>query len=145
MITRLPQGLADLAHKLATSIAPETSSRFAMANTSMIATLLAALSQDAERAVATRITDVEEMKALFDSVEPGAAHPVQASARAAFCAREPMSLRLSDVEALHREGLRLLIALHAWAEDCDDPLNRRIWDFLVRHTERHRLDLPDLS
>ena len=52
-----------------------------------------------------------------------------------------MSLKLSDVEALHGEGLRLLIALHAWAEESDEALNARIWDFLVRHTERHRLDL----
>ena len=145
MITRLSQGLADLAAKLVTGIAPETTSRFAMASTGMIAMLLNALAQDAERAVATRMTDIEEMKRLFTSLELGPADPVQAAARAAFCGREPMSLKLSDVEALHREGMRLLIGLHAWAEESDEALNLRIWDFLVRHTERHRLDLPDLS
>jgi hypothetical protein len=144
VITRLPQGLADLASKLATDIAPETSSRYAMANTGLVAMLLSALAQDAERAVATRMTDIDEIKALFRSVPPGAADPVQAAARADFCAREPMSLKLSDVEALHGEGLRLLVALHAWAEESDESLNGRIWDFLVRHTERHRLDLPGL-
>lgn len=142
MITRLSQGLGDLAGKLATAIAPETTSAYAMANAGMIAMLLTALSQDAERAVASRMTDIEEMKSLFRTVEPGPADPVQAAARAAFCAREPMSLKLSDVEALHREGMRLLIGLHAWAEESDEALNLRIWDFLVRHTERHRLDLP---
>jgi hypothetical protein len=145
VITRLSQGLADLAGKLATSIAPETTSRFAMANTGLIAMLLAALSQDAERAVASRMTDIEEMKSLFNSVPPPGAGPEQAAARAAFCAREPMSLKLTDIEALHREGLRLLIPLHAWAEESDDDLNLRIWDFLVRHTERHRLDLPSVQ
>lgn len=142
MITRLPQGLADLAGKLASDIAPETASRYAMANTGLIAMLLSAIAQDAERAVASRMTDIGEMKALFQSVPAGAADPVQATARADFCAREPMSLKLSDVEALHGEGLRLLISLHAWAEESDEALNARIWDFLVRHTERHRLDLP---
>jgi len=145
MITRLSQGLADLAMKLGSGIAPETSTRFAMANTGMIAMLLTALSQDVERAVANRMTDIDEMKALFRSLDLGAADPVQAAARAAFCAREPMSLRLSDLEALHGEGMRLLIALHAWAEEWDDALNLRIWDFLVRHTERHRLDLPSMG
>lgn len=145
MITRLSQGIADLAAKLVTGIAPETSTRFAMANTGMIAMLLTAASQDAERAVAARMTDIEEMKALFGTLKPGPADPVQAAARGAFCAREPMSLKLSDVETLHREGMRLLIGLHAWAEESDQALNLRIWDFLVRHTERHRLDLPDVG
>lgn len=145
MITRQAQGLADLARKLATDIAPQTSTRYAMASTGMIAMLLTALSQEMERSVANRMTDIEEMKALFQSVERGPADPVQAEARAAFCARQPMSLRQSDVEALHREGMRLLIGLHAWAEEWDEALNLRIWDFLVRHTERHRLDLPNLG
>lgn len=145
MITRLPQGIADLAFKLATGIAPETSSRFAMANTGMIAMLLTAASREAERGVASRMTDIEEMKALFESVDAARSDPVQTSARADFCRRQPMSLKLSDVEALHREGLRLLIALHAWAEESDEALNLRIWDLLVRHTERHRIELPNLS
>ncbi len=140
MITRMPRGLADLAGKLAMSIAPETSSRYAMANTGMIAMLLTALSQEAERAVDVRMIDIQEIKSIFASVEPGPTEPVQAAARAAFCARQPTSLKLSDVEALHREGMRLLIALHAWAEEADEDLNLSIWDFLVRHTERHRLD-----
>lgn len=142
MITRLSQGLTDLAGKLAASIAPETSSSFAMANTGMIAMLLTALAQDAERAVDNRMTDIAEMKDLFHSVEPGPADPAQAPARAAFCARVPESLKLTDVEALHREGVGLLISLHAWAEASDESLNRRIWDFLLHHTERNRLDLP---
>ncbi len=144
MITRLSEGLAALAGKLATGIAPETSSRYAMANTGMIATLLAAMAQDAERAVHTRMADIDEMKALFASVERGPADAAQARARTAFCSREPTSLKLSDVEALHREGLELLIELHAWAEEADEALNERIWDFLIRHTERHRLDLPSV-
>ena len=145
MISRQSRGLADLAAKLATDVAPQASTRYAMANASMIATLLTALAEDMERGVANRMTDIEEMKSLFRSVEPGPADAVQAEARAAFCARQPMSLKQSDVEALHREGMRLLIALHAWAEEWDEALNLRIWDFLVRHTERHRLDLPNLG
>jgi hypothetical protein len=139
VIPRLSQGLAMLAGKLATAIAPETNSRFAMANTGMISMLLMALSQDAERAVASRMIDIDEMKALFDA--PGARTAEGADARAEFRAREPASLRVSDVDALHAEGLQLLIELHAWAEVHDEAANGRIWDFLLRHTERHRLDV----
>lgn len=140
MIPRMSQGLADLAGKLATGIAPETTSGFAMANTGMIAMLLNALAQEAERAVASRMTDITEMKDLFETAAAGAPDPSQAQARQDFLARQPASLTLSDVEALHAEGLDLLISLHAWAEDADADLNRRIWDFLLRHTERHRID-----
>lgn len=141
MIPRLPQGIADLAVKLATSVAPQTTSRFAMANTGMIAMLLGAAATEAERAVAVRMTDIDELKALFAAL-PAAADPESAAGRAAFQNRAPQSLRLSDVDALHAEGLRLVIALHAWAEANDAALDRLIWDFLGRHTERHRIDLP---
>jgi hypothetical protein len=141
VIPRLSQGLADLAAKLATAIAPETNSRFAMASTGMISMLLMALAQDAERAVANRMTDIEEMKALFEAATAAGATAEQASARAAFRARQPASLRLTDIDVLHAEGLRLLIDLHAWAEQHAPELDRQIWGFLLRHTERHRLDV----
>jgi len=141
VIPRLSQGIADLAGKLATAIAPETASRFAMANTGMISMLLMALAQDAERAVANRVTDIEEMKALCAAAGDDASGPGDGAARASFCARQPASLRLSDLDTLHAEGLRLLIDLHAWAEAHDEDLNAQIWDFLLRHTERHQLDV----
>jgi hypothetical protein len=40
------------------------------------------------------------------------------------------------------DGLALLIELHAWAEETsDEALDRRIWEFLAAHTDRHRFDL----
>lgn len=139
MIPRLPQGVADLARKLATGIAPDTASRYAMANTAMIAMLLGAVAQESERAVAVRMTDVDEMRALFRGARE-AADAANAAGRRLFCERAPASLRLSDVDALHAEGLRLVIDLHTWAEDHDAALDHAIWDFLAAHTERHRID-----
>jgi hypothetical protein len=138
VIPRPARGLADLAAKLASAIAPETSSRFAMANSAMIATLLTALAQDTERAVDSRMADIDDIKALFDAAGDDAP---QAAARAAFRTRTPTSLRVADVDAVHGDGMGLLIDLHAWAEDHDAALDQQIWDFLSRHTERHRLDL----
>jgi hypothetical protein len=140
VIPRPSQGLAALAAKLAAAIAPETTSRFAMANTGMISMLMLALAQDAERAVANRMADIDDMKALFAAAT--GADRERAEARAAFCSRQPNSLRIADLDVLHAEGLTLLIALHAWAEAHDADLDRRLWDFLLRHTERNRLDLP---
>ena len=50
-------------------------------------------------------------------------------------------MHLSDINALHDEGMRLLIELHAWAETADEGLNLRIWEFLSEHTERHKFEL----
>jgi hypothetical protein len=139
MIPRLSQGLADLAGKLMRDIAPQTANRYATADVGMIGMLLGALALDAERAVAVRMADIDDMKSLFAQA-PEPADPARRDDRMRFLDRQPESLRLSDVDAVHAEGLSLLIALHAWAEGADAGLDARIWDFVVRHTERHRLD-----
>ena len=139
MIPRLSQGLADLAAKLARDIAPETGSRYAMANTGMVSMLLGALAIDAERAVDARMTDIDEIRSLLRSAPENAVPARQAAARDLLGAAPP-TLKLADVDALHARALTLLIDLHAWAEAEDAALNRRIWDFLARHTERHRLE-----
>lgn len=151
MIPRPGQGLADLAMKLGSAIAPETTSRFAAANSGLIAMLLGALAQDTERAIDARMTDIQELKRIFGDACKGAcmdtpedtdtpASPPNLAAMAAFRERQPDSLRLTDVDAVHGAGLDLLIELHAWAEAHDAELDTQIWDFLLRHTERHRLD-----
>lgn len=141
MIPRLSQGLADLAAKLARDIAPEAGSRYAMANTGMVSMLLGALAIDAERAVDARMTDIDEIRALLRAAPPQA-DPARRAAAAGFHERAPRSLRLTDVDALHAEALTWLIELHAWAESHDAELEARIWQFLVAHSERHRLDPP---
>jgi hypothetical protein len=139
MIPRLTQGLADLAGKLMRDIAPQAANRYAMADVGMIGMLLAAVAVDTERAVAVRMADIDDMKSLFMEA-PGHADPAHRPDRAAFLDRAPASLNLSDIDAMHADGLSLLIALHAWAEDAQDELEARIWEFLARHTERNRLD-----
>ena len=135
MITTPGKALGDLAMKLALSIAPETNSAYVMANVGMIALLLQALGQDSERAVANRLADIAEIKALFS--EEGAPNT---NARETFLNREPQSLHLSDVMTHHAEGLNLLIELHAWAEANNPKLDQSIWSFLLNHTERDKFD-----
>jgi hypothetical protein len=142
MIPQPSKSLTDLALKLATAIAPETTSRFAMSNTGMISMLMLALAQDSERAVANRMADIDDMKALFQSEAAGAAPG--ADLRAAYCSRAPDGLLLSQMDTFHGEGFEVLIELHAWAELHDPRLNDAIWGFLRTHTERNKFELPSL-
>jgi len=119
--------------RLLFTIAPQTTTGFAAADCGLVAQLLLTLGQEFERAIATRMQDIEELRALF-AIAP------DDEARAAFCTRQPRSLHLRDVNALHDEGMRLLIELHAHAELSDKTLDGRIWTFLRTHAERHKFD-----
>lgn len=140
MIPQPSRALADLAGKLMNDIAPETSSTYAAANTGLIAMLLGALAQDTERAVASRMEDIDEIQRLFTTLGRDC-DTDNAEARTRYVGRQPASLRLGDVDTLHRDGMALLIGAHAWAEEHDPDLDRSIWRLLHRHTERNRLDL----
>jgi hypothetical protein len=142
VIPQPAQALADLAVKLATGIAPETTSSYAMANTGLISMLLLALSQDHDRAAANRMADIGDMQTLFRDVARMHPSAPGAAARDAFCNGAPAGLRISELDAFHAEGLAALIDLHAWAEVHDAELSLEIWDFLEQHTERNRFDLP---
>ncbi|TVS16171.1 MAG: hypothetical protein EA417_10835 [Gammaproteobacteria bacterium] len=144
MIPQAGRSLADLAMKLAGDIAPATQTEYAAANAGLMAMLLLALAQEHERAAAVRTMDIDEMKLLFRAAQNEHPEAPGAGQRASYCEREPKSLLLSDLDRFHGEGLQALIALHAWAEAEDAGLDRRIWDFLLRHTERHKFELPPL-
>jgi hypothetical protein len=142
VIPQPAKALADLAVKLATGIAPETSSSYAMANTGLISMLLLALAQDHDRAAANRMADIGDMQTLFRDVARRHPNAPGAAARDAFCDGAPAGLRISELDTFHAEGLAALIDLHAWAEVHDADLALAIWDFLAQHTERNRFDLP---
>lgn len=137
MIPRGSRALGDLAMKLAMSIAPETRSTYAAANTMLVSSLMQCLAQDYDRAVEVRMQDIRDLREIF--ADAAARAPAGIANRIPdFLAAEPKSLRITDIDALHAQGLEILIALHAHAEDAADAaLDRRIWDFLERHADRH--------
>ena len=138
MIPRARAALNDLAGRLGTRVIPELRDPFTQADTGLISLLLSLLGEELERGVANRIADGDALRVLFADVPedtPGA------DRRAAFSASEPDALSLSAVTAWLDQGLELLIELHEWAEEQDEALNRRIWAFLVEHTERHKFDM----
>jgi hypothetical protein len=142
MIPQPAKSLADLAMKLATGIAPEAGSTYAMANAGMMSMLLLAMAQDHDRAAANRMADIADMQALFRSPAAQRAAAPGATQRAAFAEGAPAGLRISELDAFHAAGFAALIDLHAWAESNDAALSLAIWDFLKAHTERNRFDLP---
>ena len=138
MIPRAQQALNDLAGRIGMRVIPELRNPYTVADTGLISMLMMMLSAELESGVERRMADGAELKALFETATaaPGA------QARAAFSSSAPDSLSLTDVTAWLDDGLALLIELHAWAEETsDEALDRRIWEFLAAHTDRHRFDL----
>ncbi len=133
MIPEPGRALTDLAMRLLLTIAPQTSNTFAAADSSLVGQLMLTMAQEFERAIATRMQDIDELRDLFASAAPNAE-------RDAFQSAAPASLHLRDVNRLHDEGMRLLIELHTDIELSDPALNGRIWNFLRAHSERHKFD-----
>jgi len=127
------RALTDLAMRLLFNVAPQTANTFAAADAGLVGQLVMTLGQEFERAVSTRMQDIDQMKALLRNA------PLTAD-RESFLDQQPASLHLRDVNAVHDAGMRLISAWHAEVETTDDQLNRRIWSFLRDHSERHRFD-----
>ena len=133
MIPAPGQALNDLAMRLMLSIAPQTANTFAAADSMLVGQLMLTLSQEFERAVDTRMQDIDELQVLFSQARPDAA-------RNRFATITPASFHLQDVNALHDVGMRLLIELHTEVELTDPDLNLLIWLFLREHSERHKFN-----
>lgn len=138
--------LTDLAVRIATDIAPATSSNFAQADSGLISGLLLSMAQDYERAVFNPMTDIDEIKTLcrqvLDLPEAERAQFDALNGCEDFLNAEPTSLMLGDVTALHARALDLLIQIHTWAELHHAEINLAVWQLLRRHSERHKFDIP---
>lgn len=130
MIPRPQQAIADLAIRLAMRVAPNTTDAFSAADAGLIAQLMLTVSQEFERSIDTRMSDIAEMKTLL-AVRPRGE---------GYQDMQPENLTLAAVNVVHDEGMRRVIALHAWAEQHDEALNAEIWQFLRRYSERHKFD-----
>jgi hypothetical protein len=142
VIPRPQQALSDLAMKLAMSVAPDTQSAYTASNAGMIAMLMQCLAQDFDRAAAVRTQDIDELVALFESLRDVPPEPL-ATRIATFLRGSAESLRIEHLNARHAQAMELLIELQAWAEEVDaDELDQEIWNFLIRHADRHAYQLP---
>ncbi len=133
MIPEPGRALTDLALRLLFNVAPQTTNTFAAADAGLVGQLVMTLGQEFERAVATRMQDIDELKALLKDASP-------TPERTRYLAQIPASLHLKDVNVVHDAGMRLISALHAEVETTNDVSNRRIWSFLRAHSERHKFE-----
>ena len=136
MIPRPDQALLQLAARLGSSLASELQTSYAASEAGLMSMLLMALAGEAAHGVERRMADGRALKELFAE----ARHAPGAERRQSFRASEPASFDHQAVSDWLDGGLELLIDLHGWAEREDQGLNKQIWDFLVDHTERHRLN-----
>jgi hypothetical protein len=137
VIPRPQQALNDLAMKLMLSIAPQTQSTYAATSAGLIGMLMQCLAQDFDRAAAVRVADLDEMATLFRAAPASASADLRATIQQVL-EGAPASLRIADLTARHAQAMQLLIDLHAWTEVNDaQQLNREIWQFLIRHADRH--------
>lgn len=150
MIPQAKSGLDLLADKIMTSLSPAISDDYAVADSIIIATLMKCLSQDAERAVQTRMADLHAMQDLF---EAALAVTKQASLRSKLerylDRKAALPLDVGALSEVHAHASELLIELHSEVEQlCPQPdasqLNDAIWAYLGAHTQRHQYDLPEV-
>jgi len=145
MIPHPEQALTDLAVRITTHIVPTTTSTFAQADGQLLTVLLVSMAQDFERAVANRMADINEIKTLIQTLQKHVDNNRPFSnmdQTNAFLRAEPLSLKLSDVNALHAQGFDCLIEMQIWAEKHNQPLNLSIWQLLRRHSERNKFQIP---
>ncbi len=141
MIPDAESALRDIALKVMFGIAPDTTSTYAAANAGMIAMLLQCLAQEYDRGADARLQDIAELNDLL--AEAGVFLDAELAAKVeVFRNSQPASLRVSDITSLHAEGLTLLTAIHAKAEDAAaSEFDAKAWQFLERMADRHAFDV----
>ena len=155
MIPSPGRTLSDLAMRLATRGIAEAKSEFGQVEAGLISGLLASLAEDFERAVANRMTEIDDMKALFAQANSLLALPTELIRQITdYASVQPASLHLADVNDAHGKGFETLIALHASIEEelekqqaksANNPhlshLNLAIWRLLREHSERNKFNV----
>lgn len=145
MIPHAKQAVTFLAQRLLTHVLPEQRTNFGVADVALLGLLFEMVGQDLERAVHARLEDIREMRELFaDARRLGLPAALVARIDLAL-ARDLSDLRLEPLDAAHALHGAVLIELHSRIETLGGAeaarLDRRVWEHLERHAERHRYDV----
>lgn len=134
------EGLRFIAQRMMTDVLPRMRDAYGLAEVAMTSSLLGAIATEYARAAQTRMRDIEDMKSILrDGADVSDANVAASCAELAEI--EPESLMVDELDRVHDALSSALIALHAFVESSAlDELNRRIWDYLEHHTERHAFD-----
>jgi hypothetical protein len=133
------------AAQLLLEVAPQVQPPYRQASVAVTGVLLSAMREELDRVAERRIVENRTLRALFERALPVVRDAALAARLADAAASGDGSFRLSDLDAANAALRRLLIELHAHAEEIDDPEARRledaIWRELAASTERRRLSL----
>lgn len=143
MIPRGSEGIAHLAARIMADLVPGAANAYSMSDLAMIATLMSMTAEDYDRAVEVLIADERDMCEIFSVARAHVADPTLGRRLEAAFRSPPENLRVSHLSARADGAMQVLIDLHALVETARDtgahwadPLDRQIWSFLERHTER---------
>lgn len=150
MIPRLQEALHSLAARTVGHIVPSLTDPYAAADAGLIASLLVAVAQEAERGVAVRLADIAEVRPIFRDGHEALGDGALATRLRALLDRSPEDFTLSVLDEEHSAWLEALADLHEAvagpAEGVDAAeaarIDAAIWRFLRGHTERHAFELP---
>lgn len=150
MIPRLHDAVHSLAARTMAHIVPALSDPYAAADAGLVAALLVAVAQEAERGVAARLADIAELRPLFREGIEVLGDGVIATRLRSLLDRTPDDYTLSVLDEEHSAWLEALADLHELLEAAPAQadaaaaarLDAAIWRFLRTHTERHAFQLP---
>lgn len=145
MIPHTSKAIAFLAQRLLTHVLPEQRSQFGMADVALLGLLLEMVGQDFDRAAQARLDDIREMREIFAEARALGLESALVARMDEALARDLSDVRIARLDDAHALHGRVLIELHARVEELGSAdaqrLDRRIWEHLERHAERHRYDV----
>ena len=136
MIPKPSESIAHICMRIATDLLPKAADEYAASDLGLLTIMLTMVQQDFERFADVHVREHDEMCAIFRSARDRLPAELQARVDAVL-GQEGTSLLASALNARADTTTRLLIDIHAWAEDQTGPdtgwagdLDRDIWRFL---------------
>ncbi|MBT6585050.1 MAG: hypothetical protein HON77_12160 [Gammaproteobacteria bacterium] len=135
MIPHADGALRMLSQRLMTQLLPDLKSLYSLSDGALIGLLINAIADETAEGIQRRLDDIGEMKIIF-----AAGEALLSSRDKQDINTELSSYRLADVNDHHDALTRILVSLHQKTEDNDnETLNRAIWAYLRRHSQRHKI------
>ena len=135
MIPHADGALRMLSQRLMTQLLPDLKSLYSLSDGALIGLLINAIAAETAEGIQRRLDDIGEMKIIF-----AAGEALLSSRDKQDINTELSSYRLADVNDHHDALTRILVSLHQKTEDNDnETLNRAIWAYLRRHSQRHKI------
>jgi len=144
----IPQLLVGAAGNIRNVLANVRGESYALASMGTLGMLLILMSQEADRAAETLVSEQDAIRALFaDAAAHALPEPLRAKVAEA-AAGQRTSIRVDVLERETAELKTLLIELHAWLEtspfDWAEALESRVWEILRLGAAARALYLPTL-